>query len=388
MKIVIVRGPFLNPWEMQNYTPLFKNNEILGITTVSHIFDLKNIGFSVKKLFSLDFFPYLISKKLAGIFNKFTNKIFGLNYYIFGLEKYLKDADFVNTVELYHSFSYQVIRAKKKYGFKVAVTVWENIPFSFERHFIRRKIKKEVKNESDIFIAVTDNIKNCLLLEGIPEEKIKVIYPGVDMEEFKPREKKLELLKYYGLNRDDFIVLFVGRFVWEKGVYDLIYSAKKLISDEDIKIPVKFLFIGSGPEKKKMLKVIKRLNLEKKVIIGKPLSYDRIPYLFNLADIFVLPSIPTRYWQEQFGYVLIEAMASGLPVISTMTGSIPEVVGDAGILVPPNVYNLIYKEVKKLIEDPNLRKTLGKKARERAKNKFSIEKTSKEMKEVFSKLIK
>ncbi|RLD17170.1 MAG: hypothetical protein DRI36_04590 [Caldiserica bacterium] len=166
-----------------------------------------------------------------------------------------------------------------------------------------------------------------------------------------------------------------------------MYSAKKLLSDKDIKISVKFLLVGSGKERRKMLKLIKRLNLERNVIVGEHLAYDKIPYLFNLGDIFVLPSIPTRYWQEQFGYVLIEAMASGLPVVSTLTGAIPEVVSDSGILVPPGDYSLLYKSIKSLIENSNLRKELGKRARRRVEDNFSAKQVGEKLQKICLNLL-
>jgi glycosyltransferase involved in cell wall biosynthesis len=77
------------------------------------------------------------------------------------------------------------------------------------------------------------------------------------------------------------------------------------------------------------------------------------------------------YWQEQFGMVLAEAMASGTPVISTMSGSIPEVVGDAAVLIPPGDYNALADNVMKLIEDSAIRDDFSKKGRARAEEVFN-----------------
>ena len=382
MKIGIVRGPFLNKWEMQNYEPLLEKYSVTAFTTTNHWFPLDEIKLPLKKLFSIDTIFSLISLQLANIFNRICNRFFGWNYYMFGLKNQLKDFDIVNTVELHHTFTNQVINAKKKYGFKVVVTVWENIPFIWDRHSLRKKNKQNVIKNADLFIAVTEKIKQTLILEGVPEEKIVVLNYGIDLNRFKPEDKNIQLLNKIGINKEDFIILFIGRFVWEKGIYDLIFSAKKILCDNDIKFPIKFVFVGSGQEKKNMIALIKRLGISESVKIVPGLAYELMPDVHNLADIFVLPSIPTRSWQEQFGMVLIESIACAKPVIATLSGSIPEVVGDAAILVPPADYMTLYKEIKNLVLNKDLRDSLKIKSRARAENFFSINSFVKKVKEV------
>jgi len=103
-------------------------------------------------------------------------------------------------------------------------------------------------------------------------------------------------------------------------------------------------------------------------------SYDEMPQVYRMADIFVLPSYPTMTWQEQFGMVLIEALASGKPVISTMSGGIPEVLGDAGILIPSGDYFQLAENILRLMKDDNLRDALGKKALKIAEELYDAKK--------------
>ncbi len=386
MKIAIVRGPFLNQWEMQNYEPLAVRHEVTAFTTTSHVFSLQEIKLPIIKLFSPDKIPStLISPSIASLFNRAAGKIFGWNYYLFGLEKELRKFDLVNTIELHHVFTNQIIEAKKKYNFKVAVTVWENIPFVWDKHPARREIKRNVIQNADLFIAVTEKIKETLLLEGVKEEKIKVLPMGVDLTKFKPQEKNMDLLAEFGIEKSDLIVLFIGRFVWEKGVCDLIYAAKKLLSNDRMKVPLKILFAGDGPEKEKMAKLIAKLGISDSVKLIKNRPYAQMPDIHNLADIFVIPSIPTESWQEQFGLVLVEAMACGKPVISTLTGSIPEVIGEAGILLPPADYLKLAEAINQLLISPGLRKQFAQKGLQRAREKFNAGKVAREMETMFEK---
>ncbi|MGB9591603.1 MAG: glycosyltransferase [Candidatus Kryptoniota bacterium] len=93
------------------------------------------------------------------------------------------------------------------------------------------------------------------------------------------------------------------------------------------------------------------------------------------------------YWQEQLGLVLLEAMACGKPVVSTLSGSIPEVIGNAGILVQPNDHIALYEALKKIINDSSCRESLGQLGRERVLNNFTVGKISQKMRNGLHQII-
>ena len=95
-----------------------------------------------------------------------------------------------------------------------------------------------------------------------------------------------------------------------------------------------------------------------------------MPQVYNLADVCVLASIPTPTWQEQFGMVLIEAMACGVPVIGTHFGGIPWVIGNDGILVPPRDPTSLANAIQGLLEKKEVREDLSRRGRERVKKQF------------------
>lgn len=383
-KIAIIRGPSLNKFEMQSYEPLTKYFDIMAYHSNNHFADVSIINLPKKELRSWE---CILSCSLSRLMD-YPLRLLGYREAMIGLVDELKSYDIVHTTETYTGYSYQAIKAKEKYGTKVVVTCWENIPFFCEYPNMRSYIKEKVRNNADLFIAITERAKEALIYEGVPEEKIVVIPVGIDINTFKPGEKNEEYLKKFNLTKDDFVVLFIGRLVWEKGVYDLIYAAKRLLLDSELKHrSVKFIFIGKGPEEKKMQKVIKKLKIEESVKLAGSLPYTDIPYIHNLADVFVLPSIPIRDWQEQFGMVFAEALASGNPVIAGESGSIPEVVGDAGILIQPNDPSSIYEEIKKLILDNDYREKYKKLARARAEKVFDPEKIALRIKEEYEKLL-
>lgn len=373
MKVAIIRGPFLNKWEMQNYEPLVGEIDVMAYYSDNNLYDVSQITLPKRRFRSIE-------RVLS-----FTGIHF--YHYMFGLESQLKGIDIAHTSETYNGFSYQAIRAKENYGTKVVVTQWENIPHLGEEKLIVRKIKEKVRLNADLLIAITERAKQALFYEGVPEERISVIPMGVDIEIFKPTEKNELFLSKLGLNKEDVIVLFVGRLVWEKGIFDLIYAFKKILMDEDLrKKNIHLVLVGKG-DTKNIKELKNKLGVSTNVHLVGNFPYEQMPIIYNLADIFVLPSIPTSKWQEQFGMAIIEAMACGKPVISTFCGSIPEVVGNAGILVQPNDILSLYYELKKIIQNEGVRDELSKAARLRVERLFRAQKVAEVIKKEYEKLL-
>lgn len=383
-RIAIIRGANLNKFEMQTYEPLRKHFEIEAFCIAKNNFDLKRINLPIHKLLGIEVF-------LPKIFERYYNVLFGMLLEIyqpmFGLSGKLKDFDILHIPEVSYYYSYQAAKAKKKYGLKMVATHAENIPFPYGKSlFSRWRINRVIK-EVDLFLPLTQKAKEVLLLLGVPPEKIEVIPFGIDVNVFIPQSKDLSLIERFGLQKDDLVILFVGRINRGKGIYELVYAAKKLLEDQELADKkIKFLLVGSGPAKRKIEKLVERLNIVSGVTIVDNLEYDLIPKIHNLADIFVLPSIATKWWQEQFGMVLIESMACEKAVVTTLSGSIPEVVGEAGILVQPNDPFSLATAIKNLILDEEMRKQLGKKARQRVETNFSITVVSKKLKQIYEKL--
>ncbi len=367
-KVAVVRGANLNKWEMQNYEPLLDSYDITAYTTSETYFDIRDIKLQVVRL-------------------PFHDQ--GLLMEMQGLKDHLSDKDIVFSADITYKFSAQAVRAKQEFGNKVICLEWENIPFNYEEYDVVREIKELVRNGADHFIAVTGRAKEALMLEGVPEEKIDVIPMGVDLNIFKPR--KNDIVKdrsELGINSNETVVLFIGRMVWEKGIYDLLHAAARICRDSQMnEHRVKFLIVGKGPELQGVHERAEKLGITNRITFVEEYPYQDMYKLHNLADIFVLPSISTPKWQEQFGMVLIESMACGTPLISTLSGSIPEVVGDAGILVQPNDHLSLYNAIKKLVLDKNIREQTGDKALTRAESLFDSRKTAEKVKIVFEKVL-
>ena len=248
-----------------------------------------------------------------------------------GLEAHLMKEDIVFSAEPYSVWTRQALAAQRKANNTLVIQSYENLPF--RRHSgAELRTKKESYRAAHRLVATTEQAKSVFLLEGAPEDKVQVIPPAVDVGKFAPTEKQIKLLQAFDVKQTDFVVLYLGRFLWCKGLLDVIEAAS--MARSTIK-NLKVIIAGSGALEPMMREYIKAHDVEDLVKLIGRIEHNRTAELYNSADVVVAPSIPTDMWEEQFGLVLIEAMACGKPVITTRSGAIPEVVGPHGILVEP-----------------------------------------------------
>lgn len=300
--------------------------------------------------------------------------LFGSSTYMFGLVDELADFDIVHTIETFQGFSEQAVKAKQKHGCKVVCTVFENIPhFSESSHYSNTwketlkhkdsdRIKNKVRNGTDIFLAASDQAKTALEIEGVDSDRIRIIPLGVDINTFHPDYElggKDDLPGY--LSRGNHLnVVFVGRYTWEKGIFDLLAAWKDV--NNITKCTAKLTLVGEGPARDSIEAFIKSKSVPNVALCG-PVDYGRVPLIFNSADITVVPSLPTRFWQEQFGRVITESQACGTPVIASETGGVPYAMGEHGILAQPGDPHDWSQKIRLLLNDKERRDEIARDAR-------------------------
>ena len=375
-KIAIVRGKFLNRYEMQFFEPLVRDFDITAFGSLTPYHD--RFAFPVVKLPSpmdLPDFPYKMP---------ILNRLFTDAHLLFGLEERLRGFDLVHTAETYFRYTQQCLDAKKKgYVKKVIATVLENIPFNNEGILGRRAYKKRARNKLDHIIALTQKTKDALIAEGCEPSKITVISHFVDTKRFTPQKKKRE--------RDGLVILFAGRLEKNKGVFvllDAIRDIREMKGDKGLKkAKIIFRFVGEGSEKAAMLKKERELGISS-LVEHTSVPYDDMPGVYAGADIYVAPSIPTPTWEEQYNTTLLEAQASGLPIVTTQTGGIPENVGDAAVIVPPNDVRALAHAIKDFLLNEKLRQQFGEKARKRAETVHDIRFGAGKLKDLYDSLLR
>lgn len=252
-------------------------------------------------------------------------------------------------------------------------------------NFMLRSYEKKLMDRSDALIAVSKYTVNELTeLYGISEEKIHVIYNGVDIDKFKPRTNKTELKQEFKLDEKQKTVLFVGRLYHRKGLETLLHSVPPVLQEFS---DVKFAISGTGfKEKEESLRMLaKELDIEKHVSFLGYVPDEKLPHLYAASDIFVLPAI-----YENFPFAILEAQATGLPVISTKVGGIPEFLVDKenGFLIDPGDSTQLTQRVLTLLQNPKLAKKMGERGRELIEEKLSWRLITQQVVDLYHKLLK
>jgi len=237
--------------------------------------------------------------------------------------------------------------------------------------------------ESEKVIANSKFTKAGLVRDfGVQKNKIKVIYPGVDTDVFRPvtnRIKNAVRRKYRCSGKK--IVFSSGFFTQEKG-FQYLLEAAKIYEHENPDIVT--LITGQGSYRREMEALIKKYQLRNTRILGWVLRKDLIK-LYGSADLFVTPSI----WHEPFGLVSVEALASKTPVIATNMGGIPEIVTrDVGEVVEPKSGRAVADAVLNRINDDEWLRRRGKRGRERVIEHFSVKAGGRETEKVYRRAMK
>jgi glycosyltransferase involved in cell wall biosynthesis len=192
-------------------------------------------------------------------------------------------------------------------------------------------IGKEVLKEADKIIVVSNATMNYVLSLGANPKKIKVLHNGVDLNRFKPLTGiKDEIREKLGISKNATVAITVRRLVYKNGIDTLIESAEIAIKKNPRLV---FLVIGAGPDFGEVKAKIRQFGIEKNLRLTGFVSDADLPFYYNAADFFVLPSKSG----EGLPLVALEAMACGLPVIATNVGGISEIVTkDYGKVVQPD----------------------------------------------------
>ncbi|TSA45461.1 glycosyltransferase family 1 protein [bacterium] len=220
--------------------------------------------------------------------------------------------------------------------------------------------EKIASNYRKAIITVSEFDRQAAIAARLcPPEKLITIHNGVDWDkiEYLPQNRARAALQ---LEPDKFIIGTVANFYRTKGLPYLISAARELVTDYP---ETQFFIVGDGTERSKLLSQIKSSGLENSVLLVNP--QENVRQFLKAFDLFVLPSV-----KEGFPYVILEAMAAGLPIVATKTGGIPEAIrnGQDGLLVEPKNPAALASAISKLIKNPSDAKKLGQMAEERAKN--------------------
>jgi len=333
--VVVVRGHLVNPWELRPWALLPERFDVACLVTGSNVFDTSDVPLRQLRVRALrDLLP-------RGRLGDLAMGLFGDRY--LRADEELARADIVHAAELSFWFAGEMARLKAQHGFKLVLTVWETIPFlDTYRNRFARDYRARTLTATDRFLAATERAKEGLLLEGVEPDRIEVCPPGIDLERFSAAARPDPPPREH-------VVISPGRLVWEKGHQDVmraLAAIKRGLVPAPASARPRLLIVGSGPEEGRLRAYADELGIGQKVEF-RSVPYDEMPTLYARASCMVLASLATAgggfwlgdrprfFWEEQFGLVLAEAMAAGLPIIASRSGAIPEVVGETGSYFVP-----------------------------------------------------
>jgi glycosyltransferase involved in cell wall biosynthesis len=384
-RILLARGYQAAPWELRPWEQLPDRFEVAYLRLERNWFDdsaLRLRRFPVKAISA-----YLPKGRIGML----TTELTGDRYV--DADEAFAWADVVHGAELSYWFAADAARRKARNRYQLALTAWETIPFlHVYRNRQARAYRRETLAAADLFLPATERARQALLLEGVPLERTEVVYPGIDVERFAsaPRPDPPPA---------EHIVVSPGRLVWEKGHQDVLRALAALrrgLAGDEVPRNVRLLIVGSGPERDRLGAYAEELGIGDAVEF-RSVPYEEMPAVFARASCMVLASlasasggyvlgdIPRIFWEEQFGLVLAEAMAAGVPIVAAQSGAIPEVCGDAATYFLPGDWLGL---ARRLAEGP-----LSRPPAERADvpadvvRRYSIEAASERLASVYDRLL-
>lgn len=258
---------------------------------------------------------------------------------------------------------------------RLVFSSWRNIDhlrdgYPYRLEFLHRAIERYVLRRAAHGIVFNREAKNIFSRHGY--DTTTFIPPHVDTELFGPAE--------HTENSESFVVGYVGRMAEQKGI-DLLLRAVAAL-------PGRFraILVGDGPDREAFRQLAEVLGIAYRVEFHPPVRQEQLPELYGRMDVLVLPSRTEKYWKEQFGRVLIEAMACGIPVVGSSSGEIPEVIGNAGLIFKEGSVEGLRLELERLAENRTLWRELRARGLKRVRDRYSVECIAQQMHDLFLRL--
>lgn len=270
--------------------------------------------------------------------------------------------------EPYDLVTFCALRQARKVGAKSLFFTWQNLYRSYPPPF--GYFEKYALSHCDGAIAGSQEAAAILRRKGYQGPLFEIPQFGVDLESVQPK-----------MPGPTFRIGYVGRLVKEKGILILLKAVAGLEGNWE------FHLLGDGRLRQQIVETARLASLSDRVRLVGGVPSAEVPSFLRQLDVLVLPSLSTFRWKEQFGRVLTEAMACGLPVVGSDSGEIPHVIGEAGLLFHEGDVEGLRSQLRRLMGDPGLRVRLGKLGRERVEAHYTHRRIAEKTLEAYDKIV-
>lgn len=253
---------------------------------------------------------------------------------------------------------------------------WVTPGFKFQLYYFLDKL---VMRYFDKIILVAEGLREELRVFLIPKRKLIVIHNAIDLQSFNKDKDSQVLRKEFNLNKEDFVVGFVGRLSKEKNIETSLFAIRKVINSPK---NIKFLIVGEGSQKERLRRISEKLNIDNQVIFA---GYQNdVKKIYSILDLYVSSCI-----KEGLPNSILEAQSIGIPCIATDIGGNNDIIKDGlnGFLIKPKDYETLSKRIITLLEDRSLANNFVIEGQKIISDNFSIQKRIEKLENLYFTII-
>ncbi len=256
-------------------------------------------------------------------------------------------------------------------GVPSVFVAWQNLYRTYPFPFAQME-RRNYRHTAHI-IAGNASVANVLRQKGYVGPISTFSVHGVDPDIYSPQPR--------GARDESFIIGYIGRLVLYKGVGLLIQALSGMPAECRLRI------VGSGPDEAALRQLAMETGVAQRVEFVPGVPATAVPEVLAEMDVLALPSLSRPNWTEQFGRVLIEAMSCGVPVVGSDSGEIPNVIGEAGLVVPEGDVAALRAALLSLVSQPSLRAVYAHHGRERVLERFTQEQVARKVMDVYRRVL-
>ncbi len=241
--------------------------------------------------------------------------------------------------------------------------------------------RRYVYRHADFVVCRNAEAQNVVRAKGFGGP-MQVVPNAVDTELFRPMDRaECRRNLSPGVGRFDFLAGYVGRLVEEKGLLDLVDALEFCPPTMGV------LLVGAGPLRGRLEHRAREIGKEAQLVFEQARPLDELPGVMNALDVLVLPSRTTPSWKEQFGRVIIEAQACGVPVVGSDSGAIPDVVGAGGLIFPEGNARALADALSTLRREPERRAMLGQRGQALVAERYTWQRVAEMMMDIYERVL-